>query len=97
PDRSDLRVGCLGPLDLRLLRQPECPLADDVALDLGGAAPDRLGAAEKEARLQVAHGVVVAPAPVPGQEPLGTAGALEHLCAHPKYVQSELHRPTVRF
>ena len=33
-------------------RQAEDPLTDDVALDLGRAAPDRLGAAEEERRLQ---------------------------------------------
>ena len=37
------RVGGLARRgDLRLLREPERPLADHVALDLGGAAPDRL-------------------------------------------------------
>ena len=43
--------------------RPEHPLADDVALDLGGAAPDRLGAGEEERRLQVADRVVVAAPP----------------------------------
>ena len=43
---------------LRLLGEPEDPLSHDVALDLGGAAPDGLGAAEEERRLQVADGVV---------------------------------------
>src|SRR5580658_3843016 len=32
----------------RLLRQAEHPLADDLALDLGGASPDRLRAGEEE-------------------------------------------------
>src|SRR4051794_33047994 len=32
------------------LGEAEHPLADDVALDLGGAAPDRLGAGEEERR-----------------------------------------------
>jgi len=44
--------------DLRLLRQSEDALADDVALDLGGAAPDRLGPGEEEERLEDADGVV---------------------------------------
>ena len=46
-----LRLG-LGP---GLLRQAEHPLAHDVALDLGRAAPDRLGPGEEERRLQRAR------------------------------------------
>src|SRR4051794_39346580 len=43
---------------LRLLRQPEHALADDVALDLCGAAPDRLGPREEERCLQHRDGIV---------------------------------------
>ena len=37
---------------------PQDSFADDVPLDLGSAAPDGLGPAEEEARLQGRHGVV---------------------------------------
>src|SRR4051812_25497846 len=45
-------------------------LADDVALDLGCASPDRLGSREEERGLQDRHGVVGAavPATVTGDE-----------------------------
>ena len=44
PRRQVATLGSLG--------RPEHPLADDVALDLAGAAPDGLGPAEEERRLQ---------------------------------------------
>src|SRR5580658_6943886 len=58
-------AGLAGPLSRRrsvalrawLLRQAEHPLADDLALDLGGATPDRLGAREEERSLQQADRV----------------------------------------
>ena len=51
-------------LGLRLLGQAEHPLADDVALDLRRAAPDRLGPAEEERRQHRAHRVA---GPCPGR------------------------------
>src|SRR5580765_6887332 len=43
---------------LRFLRKPQHSLADDVALDLGGPAPDGLGPREEERGLQDRHRVV---------------------------------------
>src|SRR5579872_1671667 len=83
---------------LRLLREAEHALTDDVALDLGGAAPDGLGAGEEEARLQRAHRVALAPAPRPdaGEELLvGRLIAREDLAVHPEDVERQLHRVAV--
>src|SRR5688572_14358008 len=75
-----------------LLGEPEHPLADDVALDLGGPAPDRLRAAEEERRLQRADGIVLgAPAPAHAGHGLLVVGAGEQLGLGADDVEGELH------
>src|SRR5262249_18932697 len=49
------------PSDSRLAREPEHPLADDVALDLAGAGVDRLRPADHERAVQLVE-LVLAPA-----------------------------------
>src|ERR1700722_18775285 len=49
---------CSGSGRFWLLGQSEGTFAHNVALDLGGTAPDRFGAREEEERLQVVYGVV---------------------------------------
>src|SRR4029079_11209627 len=83
---------------LGLFGKSKDSLADDVALDLGGAAPDRLRAREEERRLQHARRVALgdAPAPVAGHLLLGIGVAGEHLAVHPEDVDREVHRLAVR-
>src|SRR5581483_9509227 len=88
-----------GSRGLRLLRQAEHPLADDVALDLRGTAPDRLRAGEEERCLQDRHGVVGAPAPaaVPGHELVLVARLAEQdLRVRTEHVHRQVHRVPVR-
>src|SRR4051794_33377592 len=77
----------------RLLRQTEDAFADDVALDLAGATPDRLAAAEQERAHHRADGVT-RPAPVAnGTRPRTDAGpgVHEHR-GRPEDVEGQFHR-----
>src|SRR6478672_12256676 len=78
--------------DLRVARQAEHSLTHDVALDLGRAAPDRLGAREEERRLHRADGVPVASTLAHHAGPrLVVTVAAEDLRVHPDDVERELH------
>src|SRR3954454_10865259 len=84
---------------LRFLWEPQHALADDVALDLGGAAPDGLGPREEERGLQDRHGIVgAAVAPAVARDELLFVGhvAGQHLRIRTEDVHREVHRVAMR-
>src|SRR5262245_18271694 len=79
--------------------KPKNALADNVPLDLGGAAPDRLRPREEERRLHDRHGVVgTAVATAVARHVLVDVSDLagEDLCVRTEDVQREVHRVAMR-